>query len=90
MEGHKDDKEPGASPLCGKLGLFILENNRLTEYLELEETHKDQVKFLALQRNTQKSNPASESIVQTLLGLWQHGARPTALVSMFLCPTTLW
>lgn len=37
------------------------------EYLELEETYKDQVKLLVPYRVTQNSNPVSETVVQMLL-----------------------
>lgn len=60
------------------------------EYLELEETYKDQVKLLVPYRVTQNSNPVSETVVQMLLKIWQAwGQDSRALGRLFQCPTTL-
>lgn len=60
----------------------------ITESPELEGTHKDRwVQLLARHRNTPKSDPMSESTVQTHLELQQ--ARGHALGSPFQCLTTL-
>jgi len=60
--------------------VIIEQNHRITEYRELEGTHKDhRLQFLALHGTTQKSNHVSESIVQPLPGPlpWPDCSMPT-------------
>lgn len=53
-----------------KLIVAVLCHSKITEYSELVGTHKDyHVQLLAPHRTTEKLNPMSESIVQTLTEL---------------------
>ena len=64
-------------------------NHRIIEYPKLEGTHKDhRVQLLAPHSTTQKSDHTTESVVQTLLELWQLG--DMTLESLFRCLTTHW
>lgn len=64
------------------LELFSNTCHRLIEYPKLERIHKDHL-VQAPQRTTQKLDLMSESVVQTLLELWQPGAVITVLGSLF-------
>ena len=56
---------------------------RITEYPMLEGTFKDHhIQPMALQSTTQNLKPMCESVIWTLLELWQLGAITTALGSL--------
>ena len=70
---------------------LLISFHRITEYPELEGSHKDhQVQHLAPCKTILNSNAMSESVVQMLLEFWQSGAVTAALVSLFQCLTVLW
>ena len=59
-------------------------NHKITEYPELEGTHKDHwAQPLAPHRTTQNPNLTSECDVSMLPELWQLRSMPTALGSLF-------
>lgn len=59
-------------------------NHRITEYSKSEGTHKDHWgQLLAPHRNTQFSNPMSESNVQMAIEFWQLRVMTTALGRLF-------
>lgn len=57
--------------------------SQFIEYPLLAGTHKDQVQLWLPKMTTQKTDPLSESVVQTLFEFQQLGAMHTALQSLF-------